>query len=75
MLARAHESRKDAIFNAGITAAAVYNSAPFREEGSPPVRPADFLPEERPEMTEDEIADAAAAFFADVSRKQNRRTN
>lgn len=69
MLARAHERRKDGIFNAGIVASAVYNSAPFRESGSV-VHPADFLPDEPPpDMTDEEIADAAAAFFVKLAEK------
>lgn len=48
---------------AGIVAAAIYNSNPWRESGANPVRPQDFLPEEPPNMSEEEIEEAAVAFF------------
>jgi hypothetical protein len=31
----------------GIVAAAIWNANPFRKEGSPPVSPLDFVPDEK----------------------------
>jgi hypothetical protein len=61
LVSRAEEHRKDAIFCAGIAASATYNV--WRAKGDPPVAPNDFLPEERPDLTDDELADEAAEFF------------
>lgn len=70
LLIRARERRKDFIFYAGIGAAATHNV--WREKGAAPVTPGDFLPEERPEVSEEDLADLAASFFDELARRSDR---
>jgi hypothetical protein len=56
---------------AGIVAAATYNV--WRGEGSPPITAADFLPDERPEKSEEEIEAAAVAFFEKLSASSHQQ--
>jgi hypothetical protein len=43
----------------------------WREKGSEPIKPKDFLPEERP--SEEEIERLAVEFFEDLSRRQQKQ--
>jgi len=66
LTARAEEARRDEVFYSGIVAAAVYNV--HRESGTSPISPRDFLPEERPDLSEEEIAEQFAATLEKLAR-------
>ena len=72
MLDRAEERRRDEIFCAGIVASAVYNV--HRAEDSPPIMPDDFVPDKRPDLTDEELADQAAKLFERMAKMQPGRS-
>ena len=63
LLERRVEEQNRAQFNAGLVAAAIFNGSGFREKGSAPVDPIDFVPDyvkrrlaSRPQTVEQQIA-------------------
>lgn len=65
--------------NAGIVAAAIYNSAPFGDEGREPVSPLDFVPEWKkrnnsvaPDLTEMTPEQQKNYFFNIFSKRKFR---
>ena len=60
----AYERRKDAIYCAGIVASATLNV--WRESGSKPITPQDFLPQERPKnATDEDLIDGVLAVLGE----------
>jgi hypothetical protein len=59
------------VFCAGIVAAAVYNVN--REKGSPAITAKDFLPEQRPNASDEDLVDAMVGVFSELGnfKQQN----
>ena len=75
---RRENDNKDRL-NAGIVAAAVYNTAPFGDENREPVSPLDFVPEWKkkntsaaPDLTEMTAEEQKMYFFNIFSKRKFR---
>jgi hypothetical protein len=69
LLERRIEEQNRAQFNAGLVAAAIVNAAPFREKGSEPVDPIDFVPDyarRRREATKPQTVEQQIAILTSI---------